>query len=129
MKRMHIHVAVERLDQSIKFYNALFNTEPVVTKTDYARWMLDDPRVNFAISTHCGKAGFDHMGLQVDEDSELEEMREGLRNADMTLSDEGETVCCYSRSNKSWVQDPTGIPWEVYRTMENVETFSGSGLN
>lgn len=126
MKRMHIHVAVEQLDQSIKFYSALFGAEPEVTKTDYAKWMLDDPRINFAISTRSGKTGFDHMGLQVDEDSELEALRDGLENADMSLFDEGETVCCYARSNKSWVQDPSGIPWEVYKTMENVELFSGS---
>jgi hypothetical protein len=126
MKRMHIHVAVEQLDQSIKFYSALFGAEPEVTKTDYAKWMLDDPRINFAISTRSGKTGFDHMGLQVDEDSELEALRDGLESADMSLFDEGETVCCYARSNKSWVQDPSGIPWEVYKTMENVELFSGS---
>jgi len=126
MKRMHIHVAVEQLDQSIRFYSALFGAEPEVTKTDYAKWMLDDPRINFAISTRSGKTGFDHMGLQVDEDSELEALRDGLESADMSLFDEGETVCCYARSNKSWVQDPSGIPWEVYKTMENVELFSAS---
>ena len=123
MKRMHIHVGVEKLDDSIKFYSALFGAEPVKTKNDYAKWMLDDPRINFAISTRA-KRGVDHLGLQVDEDNELEALRERLKKADMSLFDEGETVCCYARSDKSWVSDPSGIPWEAYKTMEDVQLFS-----
>lgn len=126
MKRMHIHVGVENLNQSITFYSALFGAQPVKTKTDYAKWMLDDPRINFAISTRAGKAGVDHLGLQVDEESELQELRERLKSADMSVFDEGETVCCYARSDKSWVEDPSGIPWEVYKTMEEVQLFSAS---
>ena len=126
MKRMHIHVGVESLDQSIKFYSALFGTQPVKTRTDYAKWMLDDPRINFAISTRSGKAGVDHLGLQVDEVSELQELRERLKNADLPVFDEGETVCCYARSDKSWVEDPSGIAWEAYKTMGDVQLFSTS---
>lgn len=128
MKRMHIHVGVESLDQSIKFYSALFGEQPVKTKTGYAKWMLDDPRINFAISTHSGKTGVDHLGLQVDEEGELQELREGLKSADLSVFDEGETVCCYARSDKSWVEDPSGIAWEAYKTMEDVQLFSASAL-
>ncbi|MEQ9022730.1 MAG: ArsI/CadI family heavy metal resistance metalloenzyme [Pseudomonadales bacterium] len=125
MKRMHIHVGVEDLNQSIRFYSALFGAEPAKTRDDYAKWMLDDPRINFAISTRA-KTGLDHLGLQVDEDSELEEMRERLKSADLAVVDEGETVCCYARSDKSWVEDPAGIAWEAYKTMEDVQLFSGN---
>ena len=124
MKRMHINVGVDNLDKSIKFYNALFGAEPVKVKTDYAKWMLEDPRVNFAISSRTGKQGVDHLELQVDEDAELEELRGRLRDADMSIFDEGETVCCYARSDKSWVQDPSGVAWEAFKTMEDVQLFS-----
>lgn len=126
MKRMHIHVGVKSLDQSIKFYSALFSAEPVKTKSDYAKWMLDDPCINFAISTRSHKVGVDHLGLQVDEHSELEALRERLKSADMPVFDEGETVCCYARSDKSWVEDPAGIAWEAYQTMDDVQLFSDS---
>ncbi len=122
MKRMHIHVGVENLDQSIKFYNVLFGAQPVKTKTDYAKWMLEDPRINFAISTRVDN-GVDHLGLQVDEDTELEELRERIKGADMSVYDEGEAVCCYARSEKSWVKDPSGIAWEAYKTMDDVQLF------
>ena len=124
MKRMHIHVGVDNLQQSINFYSALFGAQPVKTKTDFAKWMLDDPRVNFAISTRAGQQGVNHLGIQVDEQAELDEIRERLRDADMSIFDEGETVCCYARSDKSWVQDPAGIAWEAYQTMDDAELFS-----
>lgn len=95
------------------------------TKPDYAKWLLEDPRVNFAISTRAKNNGVDHLGIQVEEESELEELRERLKTGAMTVVDEGETVCCYARSEKSWVQDPAGIPWEAYRTMEDAQLFSG----
>ncbi len=129
MKRMHIHVGVENLEQSIKFYNVLFGAQPVKTKTDYAKWMLDESRINFAISTRSGKTGVDHLGLQVDEDNELEALRDRLKSADMSVFDEGETVCCYARSDKSWVEDPSGIAWEAYKTMEDVQLFSASSAS
>lgn len=125
MRRMHINVGVENIAQSIEFYNALFGAEPVKSEPDYAKWMLEDPRVNFAISSRSSKKGVDHLGLQVDEDSELEELRERLRAADLALFDEGETVCCYAHSEKSWAQDPSGVAWEAFRTMNDVQLFSG----
>jgi catechol 2,3-dioxygenase-like lactoylglutathione lyase family enzyme len=125
MKRMHIHVGVDRLDQSITFYSALFGAQPSKTKEDYAKWMLDDPSINFAISTRSGKAGVDHLGIQVDEDHELDDLRERLKDADLSFFDEGETVCCYARSDKSWVADPAGIAWEAYKTMEEAQYFGG----
>jgi catechol 2,3-dioxygenase-like lactoylglutathione lyase family enzyme len=125
MKRFHIHVGVENLDESIRFYSALFGAGPVKTKTDYAKWLLEDPRVNFAISTRAKKNGIDHLGIQVEEESELTELRDRLKAGNMVVVEEGETVCCYARSDKSWIQDPTGIPWETYRTMEDAQLFSG----
>ena len=124
MKRIHIHVGVEKLDESIRFYSAIFGAQPVKTKADYAKWMLEDPRVNFAISTRASKNGVDHLGIQVEENEELEELRGRIRSADRAVFDEGETVCCYANSEKSWVQDPAGIAWEAYRTMEDAQIFS-----
>lgn len=124
MKRFHIHVGVEKFDESIRFYSALFGTEPVKIKADYAKWMLEDPRINFAISTRASKIGVDHLGIQVEENHELEEVRERLRTGDLAVFDEGETVCCYANSEKSWVQDPSGIAWEAYRTMDDAQIFS-----
>lgn len=119
MKRMHIHVGVNELEPSIKFYNALFKTKPTKTESDYAKWMLDDPAVNFAISTHMGTTGVQHLGLQVDHEEEMQEVRQRLENADLSVFDEGETQCCYAHSDKSWVEDPTGIKWEAFRTIDN----------
>jgi catechol 2,3-dioxygenase-like lactoylglutathione lyase family enzyme len=124
MKRIHIHVGVEKLDESIRFYSAIFGAQPVKTKPDYAKWMLEDPRVNFAISTRASKNGIDHLGIQVEENAELEELRARVKAADLAVFDEGSTVCCYARSEKSWVKDPAGIAWEAYRTMEDAQIFS-----
>jgi catechol 2,3-dioxygenase-like lactoylglutathione lyase family enzyme len=124
MKRIHIHVGVENLDESIRFYSAIFDSKPVKIKPDYAKWMLEDPRVNFAISTRASKNGVDHLGIQVEENEELEELRGRIKNADLAVFDEGETVCCYASSEKSWVKDPGGIPWEAYRTMDDAQIFS-----
>jgi catechol 2,3-dioxygenase-like lactoylglutathione lyase family enzyme len=125
MKRLHIHVGVENIDDAIRFYTTLFGAEPMKTKPDYAKWLLDDPSVNFAVSTRVQKTGLDHLGIQVKEEAELTELRERLKAGDIGLVDEGETVCCYARSEKSWIQDPAGIAWEAYRTMEDAEIFSG----
>lgn len=124
MKRMHIHVGVDDLDQSVSFYSALFGAQPVSRKEDYAKWMLEDPSINFAISSRGGKIGIDHLGIQVDQGEELEELRGRLKAADMSLFDEGETVCCYARSDKSWVKDPSGIAWEAYETMGEARFFN-----
>lgn len=124
MKRLHIHVGTSDLEESIRFYSALFGAEPVKLEPDYAKWMLDDPRVNFAISTRARPSGVDHLGIQVEEDRELAGIREHLGSADLALFDEGETVCCYARSEKSWVRDPSGVAWEAYRTMADARVFS-----
>jgi len=124
MKRFHIHLGVEKLDEAIRFYTALFGAGPVKRKPDYAKWLLEDPRVNFAISTRAKRNGMDHLGIQVEDEQELTELRERLKAADMAVVDEGETVCCYARSDKSWIQDPIGIPWEAYRTMEDAQLFA-----
>ena len=124
MKRMHIHLAVDNIESSIPFYNALFGQAPTKIKSDYAKWMLDDPRINFAISTHRDIKGLNHLGLQVDEAEELSVVRERLRQADIALFNEGETVCCYAQSDKSWVQDPAGIAWEAFQTMGDAEIYS-----
>ena len=127
MKRIHIHIGVEKLDESIRFYSAIFGAEPVKTKPDYAKWMLEEPRVNFAISTRASKNGVDHLGIQVDDNDELQEIRARVKAADMAVFEEGKTVCCYAKSEKSWVQDPAGIAWEAYRTMEDAQIFSSKG--
>lgn len=124
MKRMHIHVGVDNLEQGIRFYSALFGTDPIKTKPDYAKWMPNDVKVNFAISTGSRTKGIDHLGLQVDEDHELAELRQRLQAADLSTYDEGETVCCYARSEKTWVTDPSGIAWEAYRTMDDAEVYA-----
>lgn len=124
MKRLHIHVGVENLNDSIRFYNALFGAEPVKTKPDYAKWMLDNPHVNFAISTRSGKIGVDHLGIQVDDGVELSALRDQLSKANLSTHGDGETTCCYAKSEKSWVEDPSGIAWEAYHTMEDAQMFS-----
>lgn len=117
MKRMHIHVGVNNLDASIKFYSTLFDAQPAVTKDDYAKWMLDDPRVNFAISSenHATK-GIEHLGIQAESPDELQEVFSRLRKADAPLLEEGKTTCCYARSEKSWISDPDGVVWEAFYT-------------
>ena len=123
MKRMHIHVGVENIEDGVRFYSALFGTEPDKHNPDYAKWMLEDPRVNFAISTRTSQ-GVDHLGLQVDEDGELAELRSRMEKADMSRFDEGETVCCYAKSDKTWVKDPSGVAWETFRTMGDADLYN-----
>jgi catechol-2,3-dioxygenase len=124
MKRFHIHVGVKDLNQSIQFYSSLFGQKPSKVKDDYAKWMLEDPRLNFAISTRANSYGVDHLGIQVDESSELHELTERLKKADFGVYDEGSTTCCYAESEKAWVKDPAGIAWEAYHTMNDAEIFS-----
>jgi len=124
MKRFHVHVHVEDLAQSVVFYSKLFAAEPVRLENDYAKWMLDDPRVNFAISTRGGKPGVDHLGFQTDSAEELVELKARAQAADMALVDEGETTCCYAQSEKHWVTDPQGIAWEHFHTLANIPVFS-----
>ena len=123
MKRFHVHVAVDDLAQSIGFYAALFDAEPSVVKADYAKWMLDDPRVNFAISTRGGRPGVDHLGFQADTEPELVELEARARSADLAVLREGAVSCCYARSVKHWVVDPQGIGWEHFHTLANIPVF------
>lgn len=116
MKRLHVHVSVSDLEASIRFYSELFATEPNIRKDDYAKWMLDDPRVNFAISRRGAVAGLDHLGIQVENRAELEEVYARLRRADRPVLEEGVTTCCYAHSEKSWIDDPQGIQWETFLT-------------
>jgi catechol 2,3-dioxygenase-like lactoylglutathione lyase family enzyme len=117
MKRLHVHVAVDDLQQSIRFYATLFAAEPSVVKPDYAKWMLADPRVNFAISTRGQEhAGLDHLGIQVEDAAELVEVQGRLKCAEGPVLDEGLTTCCYAKSEKSWIADPSGIAWEAFLT-------------
>jgi catechol 2,3-dioxygenase-like lactoylglutathione lyase family enzyme len=116
VKRLHVHVAVKNLDASIRFYSQLFATEPGVRKPDYAKWMLEDPRVNFAISQHDGKPGVQHLGIQVEDRAELAEVYERLQRAEGPVIEEGETTCCYAHSEKSWIDDPQGVRWETFLT-------------
>ena len=116
MKRLHVNISVTDLDASIGFYNSLFAAEPTVLKTDYAKWMLEDPRVNFAISTRGDRKGIEHLGIQVENDDELDEVYSRLQVAGAPVIEEGETTCCYANSEKSWIFDPEGIAWETFLT-------------
>jgi Glyoxalase/Bleomycin resistance protein/Dioxygenase superfamily len=124
MKRFHVHAHVEDLGASIAFYSKMFAAAPTRVESDYAKWMLEDPRINFAISTRGGKPGVDHLGLQTDSADELAELKARAEAADMTLQGVGETTCCYARSDKHWVTDPQGIAWEHFHTLDNIPVFS-----
>ena len=124
MKRLHVNLAVKDLDQSVRFYSTLFAAEPTVLKPDYAKWMLDDPRVNFAISTRGAAQGLDHLGIQVDSREELAELADRLESAGTTIHGKGEAHCCYARSDKAWVRDPEGLAWESFFTFGS-ETLYG----
>ena len=131
MKRFHVHLGVEHLEQSILFYSRLFGAEPTVRKPDYAKWMVDDPRLNFAISSRSGRAGVNHLGLQADNAEELAGIRSNFAAADQdSLQDEPGANCCYAHGDKHWVTDPQGIAWEGYHTLREIRYFgenTGSG--
>jgi Glyoxalase/Bleomycin resistance protein/Dioxygenase superfamily len=130
MKRFHVHVHVDDLAQSIRFYSTLFATEPSVLKDDYAKWMLDDPRVNFAISTHCGEtAGISHLGIQAEDEAELGAVYERLARADRPVVEEKATTCCYAVSDKQWVADPQGVKWETFFTYGEATVYGESALD
>jgi catechol-2,3-dioxygenase len=116
MKRLHLHVSVADVPRSVQFYATLFGAAPTVTKPDYAKWMLEDPRVNFAISTRSGTTGLDHFGIQVETPEELAEVRDRLRQAESPVLAEEAAVCCYAKSEKSWIADPQGLAWEAFLT-------------
>ncbi len=123
MKRFHVHVSVDDLAHNIRFYSSLFGTEPAVLKDDYAKWMLDDPKVNFAISQRGDRPGVNHLGIQVENDEELESMRAQLTRADQPVVEQVDAACCYAKSNKHWVQDPQGVAWETFHSLSSIPVF------
>ena len=123
MKRFHVHVAVTDLDKSIRFYSTVFGAKPTVVKPDYAKWMIEDPRINFAISARGAEAGVNHLGLQVDSDEEFRAMRDQLAAADSGIVEEAGANCCYAKSDKYWVTDPQGIAWETYHSLGSIPMF------
>lgn len=129
MKRFHVHVSVTNLDESIRFYSGLFGAQPSVIKPDYAKWMLEDPRINFAISHNkCGSApGINHLGLQVDSDAELVALDERFASAGLAAVQERGAQCCYAEGDKTWLQDPQGIAWEHFHTLATVPVFGDRG--
>jgi hypothetical protein len=126
MKRLHVHVSVEDIAQSIGFYSTLFAAQPSVIKPDYAKWMLEDPRVNFAISARGNQTGVDHLGIQVETQDELHEVYSRLKQADRPMLEQGNTTCCYAQSEKSWVTDPQGLSWETFLTMGESTVYGDS---
>ena len=123
MKRFHVHVGVHDLKQSVRFYSALFAAEPTVLKDDYAKWQLEDPRINFAISTRAGKAGIDHLGMQAEDGGELEEIGSRLAQADVSITAQKGASCCYAKSDKYWTIDPQGVAWESFHTLDSVPLY------
>jgi catechol 2,3-dioxygenase-like lactoylglutathione lyase family enzyme len=123
MKRFHVHVSVDDLSKSIRFYSAIFGAAPTVEKGDYAKWMLEDPRINFAISSRGGKPGVNHLGLQVDAAEELAALRTQVATAAIATDDEPAAECCYARSDKYWIEDPQGVAWETFHTLGDIPVF------
>ncbi|WP_374355735.1 ArsI/CadI family heavy metal resistance metalloenzyme [Chitinimonas sp.] len=125
MKRLHVHVSVADLEASIRFYNGLFASEPTVQKSDYAKWMLDDPRVNFAISTRTAQTGLNHLGIQVDSAEELVEIEQRALQSGLLARAEPGAACCYAQSDKQWITDPQGIVWEAFHTVGEIPYYGG----
>ncbi len=126
MKRLHVHVSVGDLAQSIRFYSTLFAAAPTIIKSDYAKWMLEDPRVNFAISTRGKQAGLDHLGIQVEDEEELHVVYGRMQGAERPVLEEGATTCCYARSEKAWISDPQGLAWETFLTRGESTVYGDS---
>lgn len=124
MKRLHVHLNVNDLDQTVRFYTTLFGDAPTTLKEDYAQWMLDDPRVNFAVSIkNCGAEGVSHLGIQVDDDAALTAITGALADAEQSIFEEKETQCCYAKGNKTWASDPDGVVWEAFHRLGHTETM------
>ena len=123
MKRLHVHVVVQDLGESVRFYSTLFVAEPTVIKNDYAKWMLEDPRVNFAISNRGGRPGVDHLGIQGEDDGALSRLDARLRDAGRTVHEQKAARCCYARGDKVWVTDPQGVAWETFATFGEINVF------
>lgn len=128
MKRFHVHVAVADLAQSVKFYSTFFNAPPSIEKEDYAKWMLDDPRINFAISTRGREPGLDHLGIQVDNSDDLKEISLRLKSAQSPILEQEQTTCCYAQGDKTWVHDPQGIAWESFYTTGTATTYGEDAI-
>ena len=126
MKRFHVHVTVDKLDENIRFYSTLFGQAPAVEKDDYAKWMLDDPRLNFAISKSGRGTGVNHLGLQVDSDAELESLEARLARSEADVLDEKDATCCYAHSDKHWATDPQGVVWETFHTRGEAQVYGES---
>lgn len=124
MKRMHVMLKVNNLDESVKFYSTLFGAEPTKKKEDYAKWMLDDPRLNFSIAQREGEKGIEHLGIEAENEKELEELRTKIDRTHALSRSEGETTCCYANSDKSWITDPQGVEWEAFYTFGESEEYS-----
>lgn len=123
MKRFHVHISVEDLDANVQFYSTVFGAPPTVLKPDYAKWMVDDPRINFAISKRGLKPGVDHLGVQVESEPELIALREQAASAETPVLDQANTECCYTRSDKYWITDPQGLAWETFHTLESIPVY------
>ena len=124
MKRLHIHLSVDSLQQNIEFYSTLFGCQPTTQHTDYAKWMLDDPQVNFAISNRSAETGLDHLGIQAEDDNELQSIKQQLDATQAPIEAQQATSCCYSQSDKYWVTDPQGIAWESFHSLNEIPTFN-----
>lgn len=127
MKRFHVNLTVKDIDKSIAFYNELFASQPVIRKDDYAKWMLDDPFVNFSISTKGNIAGVDHIGIEAASDDDLAVIRERLEKADSPIFDQEAVNCCYADSKKAWIRDPDGVAWETFHTTGQTTNY-GDGI-
>lgn len=123
MNRFHVHLGVPDLEQSIRFYTAMFGAEPTVREADYAKWLLDDPAVNLAISARGATPGVNHLGLQVGSDEELQQLRERARAADLSVVEEDGAACCYAKSDKHWITDPAGVAWETFHSLGSIPVF------
>ena len=124
MSRLHVHISVDNIDQNIRFYSALFDTQPSISKDDYAKWDLQDPAVNFAISKRGAAVGLDHVGIHADDDDELNAIQSRLEQAGITGKEQRDAACCYARSDKYWTQDPQGVAWEAFHSLDTIPTFS-----
>jgi len=123
MKRMHIHISVNEMEKSIGFYSSIFGVKPTIERDDYAKWQVDEPAVNFAISNRGHAIGVNHLGIQVDSEAELEDIAQRLDDAEITTATQIGTSCCYAHSNKHWAMDPQGVAWESFHTLKNLAIF------
>ena len=129
MKRFHVHVSVDDLEANVKFYSTVFGAQPTVVKSDYAKWMVDDPRINFAISKRGSARGIDHLGIQVESDDELTALRQQVAGAQIAAEDQPNADCCYARSDKYWTTDPQGIAWETFHTLDTIPVYGDTNRN